>query len=56
MQIASIIFVDAPVGTGFSYSTTQSGYYSSDTQSAKDIYKFLRKVSAANYCVLLVIS
>ncbi|OWM79154.1 hypothetical protein CDL15_Pgr003325 [Punica granatum] len=42
-QIASIIFIDAPVGTGFSYSTSQSGYYSSDTKSARDIYTFLRK-------------
>ncbi|KAK4762120.1 hypothetical protein SAY87_030004 [Trapa incisa] len=42
-QIASIIFLDAPVGTGFSYSTTQSGYYSSDTLSANNTYTFLRK-------------
>uniref|UniRef100_A0A5B7BNJ9 Serine carboxypeptidase-like 18 n=1 Tax=Davidia involucrata TaxID=16924 RepID=A0A5B7BNJ9_DAVIN len=42
-QVANIIFLDAPVGTGFSYATTSSGYTSSDTKAAKDTYKFLRK-------------
>nr|KYP47771.1 Serine carboxypeptidase-like 18 [Cajanus cajan] len=35
-KVANIIFLDAPVGTGFSYST-------SDTKSATDTYMFLRK-------------
>ncbi|XP_004289772.1 PREDICTED: serine carboxypeptidase-like 18 [Fragaria vesca subsp. vesca] len=42
-QIANIIFIDAPVGTGFSYSTTQEGYNSSDTESSEAVYQFLRK-------------
>ncbi|KAK2996301.1 hypothetical protein RJ639_026114 [Escallonia herrerae] len=42
-KIASIIFLDAPVGSGFSYATTSEGYHSSDTKSAKDTYTFLRK-------------
>ncbi|KAM5549698.1 hypothetical protein ABKV19_000889 [Rosa sericea] len=42
-QIANIIFLDAPVGTGFSYSTTQEGYYSNDYESAEAVYQFLRK-------------
>ncbi|KAM5549699.1 serine carboxypeptidase-like 2 [Rosa sericea] len=42
-QIASVIFVDAPVGTGSSYSTTQEGFYTDDTKSAEDVYQFLRK-------------
>ncbi|XP_011030309.1 PREDICTED: serine carboxypeptidase-like 18 isoform X3 [Populus euphratica] len=42
-KIANIIFVDAPVGTGFSYSTTWEGYDVSDTLSAAETYEFLRK-------------
>ncbi|KAJ6754865.1 SERINE CARBOXYPEPTIDASE-LIKE 18 [Salix purpurea] len=42
-KIASIIFVDAPVGTGFSYSTTLEGYDVSDTLSAAQTCEFLRK-------------
>ncbi|KAK7846275.1 serine carboxypeptidase-like 1 [Quercus suber] len=42
-EVANVIFLDAPVGTGFSYSHTQEGYYSSDTESPQAIYLFLRK-------------
>ncbi|XVF44791.1 hypothetical protein PTKIN_Ptkin02bG0152400 [Pterospermum kingtungense] len=40
---ASIIFVDALVGTGFSYSTNPEDYYISDTGSADQIHLFIRK-------------
>jgi hypothetical protein len=43
-QVASIIFIDAPVGAGFSYAKTSEGYYTSDTKSALQTYTFLRKV------------
>ncbi|KAG6652161.1 hypothetical protein I3843_06G157000 [Carya illinoinensis] len=42
-EVANIIFLDAPVGTGFSYSESLEGYYSSDTKSPYDTYIFLRK-------------
>ncbi|XP_071910642.1 serine carboxypeptidase-like 18 [Coffea arabica] len=42
-KIASIIFLDAPVGTGFTYATTSEGYHSSDIQTVGDIYTFLQK-------------
>ena len=49
VQIANVIFVDAPVGTGFSYSTTMEGYDVSDTLSAAQTYEFLRKVRESVY-------
>ncbi|KAM1043709.1 serine carboxypeptidase-like 18 isoform X5 [Malus sylvestris] len=43
-KVANIIFVDAPVGTGFSYAKTWRGYANmSDTLSAAQTYEFLRK-------------
>ncbi|XP_030472526.2 serine carboxypeptidase-like 18 [Syzygium oleosum] len=42
-KIANIIFLDAPVGTGFSYATTWRAYNSTDTSSAAQSYEFLRK-------------
>lgn len=41
-KVASIIFLDAPVGTGFSYSRTLEGWSSSDMKSSEQSYKFLR--------------
>ncbi|CAA3014294.1 serine carboxypeptidase-like 18 [Olea europaea subsp. europaea] len=42
-KVANILFIDWPVGTGFSYANTSKGYSSSDTKSTKDNYTFLRK-------------
>ncbi|XP_024008169.1 serine carboxypeptidase-like 18 isoform X2 [Eutrema salsugineum] len=42
-KIASIIFLDQPVGTGFSYSTNPLVDKPSDTGEAKQTYEFLQK-------------
>ncbi|XP_037493466.1 serine carboxypeptidase-like 2 isoform X3 [Jatropha curcas] len=42
-KAASIIFVDMPVGTGFSYAKTQPAYHSSDLIQVHQADQFLRK-------------
>ncbi|KAI4308219.1 hypothetical protein L6164_031317 [Bauhinia variegata] len=42
-KFLNIIYVDSPVGTGFSYSTTQQGYYTNDSKSIENLYDFLQK-------------
>ncbi|BBH09714.1 serine carboxypeptidase-like 17 [Prunus dulcis] len=42
-KLANIIFLDAPAGTGFSYSTTTDGYNTSDTIHAKRASEFLQR-------------
>ncbi|KAK7846413.1 serine carboxypeptidase-like 18 [Quercus suber] len=41
--VANIIFVDAPVGTGFSYAKSSEGYNISDTLGVAELYEFLQK-------------
>ncbi|XP_020582951.1 serine carboxypeptidase-like 19 [Phalaenopsis equestris] len=42
-KIANMIFVDWPIGTGFSYSMTDKDYITDDIQAKGNILKFLRK-------------
>lgn len=44
LQAASFIFLDAPVGSGFSYARTPEGWNMSDSEYAEQSYQFLKKV------------
>uniref|UniRef100_A0A0E0J1Q5 Uncharacterized protein n=1 Tax=Oryza nivara TaxID=4536 RepID=A0A0E0J1Q5_ORYNI len=44
-KVSNIIFVDSPVGAGFSYAATMEGSKSSDTKTVKQLYIFLIKVT-----------
>ncbi|KAK9988686.1 hypothetical protein SO802_028925 [Lithocarpus litseifolius] len=41
-KTANVLFLDAPVGAGFSYATTSEGWHASDTKLAAQAYQFLR--------------
>ncbi|KQJ96214.1 serine carboxypeptidase-like 17 [Brachypodium distachyon] len=42
-KVANVIFLDSPVGSGFSYSITDDGYKSCDTKAVNQIANFLTK-------------
>ncbi|XP_019264206.1 PREDICTED: serine carboxypeptidase-like 10 isoform X2 [Nicotiana attenuata] len=42
-KVANVIFVDFPVGTGFSYATTVKSNHSNNLQAGDHAYQFLRK-------------
>lgn len=44
-HMLNMIYIDMPVGTGFSFSETQEGYYSSDILWVEHTYSFLQKVN-----------
>jgi hypothetical protein len=44
-QTSSIIFLDGPVGAGFSYANTTEAWNTTDTLWAAQSYEFIRNVS-----------
>ncbi|KAM0898280.1 hypothetical protein ACQ4PT_022042 [Festuca glaucescens] len=54
-KVANIIFLDSPVGAGFSFSATEDGYKSSDTKTIDQIAIFLTKIKILNsYDVIIL--
>lgn len=53
-QECNIIFLDSPVGTGFSYAGRSQMYQTGDTKSAIDVYTFIRKVNILDTSIRLV--
>ncbi|MFS7938205.1 putative sinapoylglucose--sinapoylglucose O-sinapoyltransferase [Helianthus anomalus] len=48
--MANMIYVDMPVGSGFSYAETEQGWISSDTITATQATEFIKKVKVTfNY-------
>lgn len=40
--LVSVIYLESPIGVGYSYSPNSADYFSNDTQSAEDNYQFLQ--------------
>ncbi|XBI33795.1 hypothetical protein VPH35_119708 [Triticum aestivum] len=42
-KVSNIIFIDSPIGSGFSYATSEEGFKSSDSKAVKMLVVFLKK-------------
>jgi hypothetical protein len=54
-QGLNIIYLDAPVGAGFSYSETDNGYIMDDYEYVAQVYEFLQKVRGNVKRVMFII-
>lgn len=52
-QVASIIFLDSPVGTGFSYARGTHDYVLDDVLTAELVSQFVKKVKQYSLNILL---
>lgn len=51
--MASILFLDSPVGSGFSYARDSKAYEVGDISSSKQVLTFLRKVETQKPCCII---
>lgn len=49
-----MIYLDSPVGVGFSYSKNESDYITGDMKTAVDSHAFLLKVNQTNINILYI--
>lgn len=56
LQISSILSVDSPVGTGYSYAENTDDYITNDDKTVSDLYDFLIKVWQNIYTYIIIIS
>ncbi|KAG4969491.1 hypothetical protein JHK85_035912 [Glycine max] len=52
-KVSSIIFVDLPAGTGFSYPKTERAVQQSSSKLVRHAHQFIRKRSEEGLCDLL---
>ena len=43
-QVATVLYVDSPVGTGLSYSQHAADYITDDGQTARDLFAFILEI------------
>lgn len=48
VQLANVLFIEAPVGVGFSYATDPQRYHIGDTGTAIDNYRLLQGTGTQN--------
>ena len=54
-QRLNMLYIDAPVGSGFSYSNSLEGYYSDDQKTVANLYNFLQKVWHKGFLIVYLL-